>query len=412
VRLCGAVFVALLFGASVAYATPVLTATAQFNPIEGFAHTGDILGAGARIESKFTIAGSEYGGYPAPLTAIGLYLPRGTVLRRAGFSTCSVARLEEDHEPTTCPRGSKAGPVGAATEMVSYGSEIRDAEAMTVEPFFTPEGLAFDIAGQSPFLIETFATGAWATPVLGNGFGPELTSTMPPIETVLHDGLGSTTELTLNVAGAYQRVSETGARQTSYYLRVPRRCPKGGLRWKAELSFSAVAGQGASTVVTESRIPCPRREAASTPAVEAPAAPEPTRVPGTDGVVTAPPAEACVSGGEFEIHIQRSKGIRYRRANVFVNGHQVAVVERARLGATVDLRGLLKGRSVVKIVVLTMTGRRLTGVRVYHGCAAKAAQGATAPLDPSRRSLEPGRLDLDAGGRLWHGRHQEGEQSG
>jgi hypothetical protein len=56
---------------------------------------------------------------------------------------------------------------------------------------------------------------------------------------------------------------------------------------------------------------------------------------------------------------------------VYVNGTQVATVKRRRFTATVDLRGLPKGRYTVKIVVTTTNGRTLTGIRVYHTCAPK-----------------------------------------
>jgi hypothetical protein len=55
-------------------------------------------------------------------------------------------------------------------------------------------------------------------------------------------------------------------------------------------------------------------------------------------------------------------------AKVFVNGRQVKVVRGRRLVSPVDLRGLPKGRFVVKILVTTSSGRHLVGTRRYHTC--------------------------------------------
>jgi hypothetical protein len=378
VSVFGAVLAALLVSVSAASATPVVSATALFRPIAGIPHTGNILGAGAQFHVGLTIAGDEYEGHPAPLTAVDLYLPQGATLHAPGFPTCLVAELEE-HEPTKCPRGSDAGAGGAVTDTIFPGEGMPAPEEARIESFFTPEGLAFYLTGHSPSVIEALATGAWLPPAVETHFGPELAIAVPPIETASHAGPGSTTELALNIGAAFKRTSETGAKQTIPYLRVPKRCPIGGQLMKAELSFAAVPGQAASIVTTEARMTCPPRRVVSTPPVEAPPT-EATQVPGTGGAVTAPPSQSCVSRRKFQIHIQQIKGIKYRRASVFVNGRRVAVVKHGRFDATVDLTGLPKGRYLVKIVVITTTGRRLTGVRAYHACAATPLPGGKPPL--------------------------------
>jgi hypothetical protein len=68
---------ALADGAS---AAPTATFKARFVPISGFPGTGDILGAGAAVQSEYSISGSEYGGFPPPLVGINLLLPEGVVL--------------------------------------------------------------------------------------------------------------------------------------------------------------------------------------------------------------------------------------------------------------------------------------------------------------------------------------------
>jgi hypothetical protein len=91
------------------------------------------------------------------------------------------------------------------------------------------------------------------------------------------------------------------------------------------------------------------------------------------GVVTAPPNNVCRSRRDFTIHIVQIKGLTYRQVSVYVNDRSVNVVRGARISAPVDLRGLPKGRYVVRITVTTTTttGRRITGTRAYHTCAPK-----------------------------------------
>ncbi|HXD53485.1 MAG TPA: hypothetical protein VN618_01900, partial [Solirubrobacteraceae bacterium] len=73
-----AVFALALPGA--ASAAPKVTFKAKAVPIPGFPHTGNIFGAGAAVEAEYTISGTEYGGFPPPLTHVNFYLPAGTKL--------------------------------------------------------------------------------------------------------------------------------------------------------------------------------------------------------------------------------------------------------------------------------------------------------------------------------------------
>src|ERR1700723_707387 len=101
---------ALVFAASAA-ATPTATLVVTPLPISGFPGTGDILGAGTAVEVQVRISGSEYGGYPSPLTEAVFYAPAGVKVQSAGFPTCAPIVLEADG-PGSCPKESRAGPIG------------------------------------------------------------------------------------------------------------------------------------------------------------------------------------------------------------------------------------------------------------------------------------------------------------
>lgn len=79
----------------------------------------------------------------------------------------------------------------------------------------------------------------------------------------------------------------------------------------------------------------------------------------------------CVSRRRFRIRIMQRRGKKYISAAVYVNKKRVAVRKRRRLTALVNLRGLPKGKFLVKIVVKTADGHRLTAKRRYRTCSHK-----------------------------------------
>jgi hypothetical protein len=116
-----------------------------------------------------------------------------------------------------------------------------------------------------------------------------------------------------------------------------------------------------------------------------PRKPGPPSVFGRGGLVQAPSNRRCVSRRKFRIRIRERGGIRIETAQLFLNGKKIKVVkrrifQRKRHTATVNLRGLPKGRFTLKIVVLTTEGDFVRGTRKYHTCTKK------------RRSRGPPRL--------------------
>lgn len=92
-----------------ASAAPTVFLKAKAVPIPGYPHTGNILGAGAAIQAEYTISGTEYGGFPPPVTGITFYLPKGVKLHPQGFATCAPSVIEA-RGPRACSKKSSAGP--------------------------------------------------------------------------------------------------------------------------------------------------------------------------------------------------------------------------------------------------------------------------------------------------------------
>ncbi len=164
----------------------------------------------------------------------------------------------EAKEPAKCPKKSKAGPLGHAKGFVVFGTE-RVSEEVTIESFFGPGGgINFFVAGHSPTIIEIISTGKFATLNSGGGFGPKFVTEVPLVETVPGAADGSTETINVKVGAAYKK-----GKETIFYGRVPKKCPKGGFPVKAEMIFantellpSRVPG---ATVTATSKAPCPRK---------------------------------------------------------------------------------------------------------------------------------------------------------
>lgn len=214
--------------------------------------TGDILGAPAAVEARMQIKGSEYDGFPAPLRAVDVYLPKGTKINAKRFKTCPSTRLMLK-EPERCPRGSLAGPPGVATGTVRFGSSEPVKEAVTVQGYFTGgKGLSFWIEGRHPVVIERVAEGS-LHPMRGR-FSKELETSVPLIETVPGAPFASTESIDVTVGAAYMRHK----RLISYGV-VPTRCPRGGFPVKAQLAFGAGPSSQWQHVTLRSKVRCPKR---------------------------------------------------------------------------------------------------------------------------------------------------------
>ena len=86
-------------------------------------------------------------------------------------------------------------------------------------------------------------------------------------------------------------------------------------------------------------------------------------------LATLPSPHVCVSRRHFPIHLKGVKGIV--KAVIKLTGVPARTVKGKALGLPIDLRGLPKGKVVVRITVTTKAGKRLVGKRTYHTCANK-----------------------------------------
>ena len=228
---------------------PTVTLLAKAVPIKGFPHTGNILGAGAAVEAKYTISGNEStGGVVSQLTHVNFYLPAGVKLHPQGFVVCQPATLE-NIGPSGCPKKSQASPVGSAGVVDPIGGELVK-ESATLQAFFAPGGgLQFYANAASPISAQLLVSkGRFIT--AKKPYGPELNAEVQLVQSVPGAPPVSTESINIKVGSAYKKKG----RQTVYYGRLPSKCPKGGFPVKSELTFLSGA-----TVTTSYKAPCPKK---------------------------------------------------------------------------------------------------------------------------------------------------------
>lgn len=263
-----------------AAAAPKVTVTVKIKPVlkdpakpkAGYwPHTGNFLGAPAALETKFLIKGTEYGGFPAPVRRVTVWLPKGTIIHTSGFPTCSLSRLE-NKEPEKCPKGSFASPAGHAPQsapencpspplaggaseacgVVSFGSS-RVHEAVKIQAYFAPGGkLAFYVEGVTPASIEIPFAGSFSG--ASGLFSKKFTTDVPLIETVPGAPAAVAESTTVTIGAAIKKGKKLISLGT-----IPKKCPKGGFPGKGEMWFGAGEESTWEKVTLSVKVPCPRK---------------------------------------------------------------------------------------------------------------------------------------------------------
>ncbi len=92
-------------------------------------------------------------------------------------------------------------------------------------------------------------------------------------------------------------------------------------------------------------------------------------------LVSLPNNRKCFSSRTFQIHIQDPRYDAFKTISITIKGHKLKAVRRGNvIVATVSLKGLPKGAFTVIIRATTYLGQHLSGSRIYHTCATKAAR--------------------------------------
>jgi hypothetical protein len=213
-----------------ARAATITGVKAAILPIPGFPETGAILGAGADVEIEGRLEGDELpGGLPLQTRRLVLYFPAGTKIDPTGFAD---------------------GTVGVA-DQIGQGEATRETGALEV--YVTPgDGVVAYANAAAPISAQIVIAAHWET--APPPYGPKLTFEIPLVESVPGALAVSGTSLKEKAGAAIRKGGKT-----YYYGRVPSKCPKGGFPGKGEVTL-----EGGQNIVTEVKVPCPKRSLKAT----------------------------------------------------------------------------------------------------------------------------------------------------
>jgi hypothetical protein len=243
---CGA---ALLWAAAAGAEQTVRITSAGFNP--------DKLGVPTNVFGAATIE-STTGQVPSPITHVNVYGPAGVTLDLRGTGTCTEAKLL-NVGPRACPADSRAG-FGGGVGVYEIAKEVIE-EKFTLD-FFLGENrpghvvLLIYLNGSSPVSIQLVFTAPVITGPKPYGLGFSLNVPLIKVLPEATDASARSSFLTLGAKNvAYVKLVH-GKRKLVHVRGIitPPRCPRGGWPVASQFSF-----QDGSTVMSTSKIPCPRR---------------------------------------------------------------------------------------------------------------------------------------------------------
>ena len=218
------------------------------------------LGKGTTIKFALTIT-PPAGQFPAALRTIDVRYPAnlGLGTSNLGIDTCRAPILEAAGPPG-CPADSVMG-YGSGTVEVPFGSEIL-YEQVRVTAFMAPLrqgniGLLLYADGESPVSAQLVFP-ATVLPATAP-FGGDLTTMLPLISSVPEAPDVALLNLTMTLGPNHITYYEYARhKKIAYHPRgilLPRRCPRHGFQFAAELAFNDGTHASAQTSV-----PCPRSE--------------------------------------------------------------------------------------------------------------------------------------------------------
>jgi hypothetical protein len=217
------------------------------------------LGARATIEFSFQVHSTMPGRAPSPITDLDLHLPAGLDLGTSelGLANCEASVLLA-MGPEGCPPNAHIGHGSAIVSVPAEGEPVEEAGSLTVvvgAPDREHLEVLFLAEGRSPISAQLVFPGHLLED--GAPFGDRLNTTIPLIPTWPGGPDVAVTRMSATIGPrglTYYR--HVRGRAVAYHPRgiaLPRRCPRGGFRFRADLSFLDGAHASATHVV-----PCPR----------------------------------------------------------------------------------------------------------------------------------------------------------
>jgi hypothetical protein len=217
----------------------------------------DRLGTPTTIGFGFTIK-STTGGLPSPLTHVALSMPSGMnyLTTTLGLETCNPKKLVEKGL-TGCPVDSRLGSGSAFVEVpfgTGAGQELPAIQALMGPARHGNAVVLFYADGREPVFAQLVFEGELVPG--GAGFGEDLSTAIPPIESVPGGAHVSIIKVESTIGPNHLLYEKrVHGRVVHFHPRgvaIPEKCPRGGFRFKAAFAF-----EDGSTATATSAVPCP-----------------------------------------------------------------------------------------------------------------------------------------------------------
>ncbi len=234
-----------------ARAAPMVTLETSFNP--------DRAGVRTTIEFGFQVHSTNHRRAPSPVTDLDLHLPAGLglVTSTLGLANCTPAALLEQGV-AGCPPNARIGFGSAVVAVPAEPEPVLEEGSITAlvgPPNSEHLEVLFYAEGHSPVSAQLVFPGQ----VLSDSapFSGRLNTAIPLIPTWPGGPDVAVTRMrsTIGPLGLtyYRRVDGKVVPFHPRGIAVPKRCPRGGFRFRADISF--LDGARASATST---VPCPR----------------------------------------------------------------------------------------------------------------------------------------------------------
>ena len=217
------------------------------------------LGARTTLEFGFQVHSTIPGQAPLPVTGVDLHLPAGLGLATStlGLANCDPAVLLEQG-PAGCPVNARIG-FGSALVALPAGSEPVEEEGNLTALVGPPNNEHLEVLFYAEGLSPVYAQLVFPGQVLSDNapFSGRLDTAIPLIPTWPGGPDVAVTRMTTTIGPRgltyYRRVRGKVVPFHPRGIAVPRRCPRGGFPFRADIVF--LDGAHASA---RSAVPCPR----------------------------------------------------------------------------------------------------------------------------------------------------------
>jgi hypothetical protein len=218
--------------------------------------TPDRLGVPSNVFGSATIHSTNLP-VPSPIMHVNVYGPAGVTLNLQGTGVCT-AEILENVGPPGCPADSKAG-FGGGEGAYEIAKEIVN-EKFTLD-FFLGDNqpghtvLLIYLNGSSPVSIQLVFTAPVINSPKPYGLGFSLNVPIIKVLPEASDASAISSFLTLGAKNVAYYKAVHGKRKLFHVKGIitPKTCPRGGWPVASQFSF-----QDGSTVLSTSKIPCPK----------------------------------------------------------------------------------------------------------------------------------------------------------